>query len=86
MNEEIKITCDNDVMKYSPDQIYDYIYKLQNNWNELKRLIEEKIDVNRYTMSIINDPIKTSLISCENDGLRYSLSKMQELEQEKDDK
>ena len=42
MNEEVKITCDNDVMKYSPDQIYDYIYKLQNNWNELKQWLEEE--------------------------------------------
>lgn len=41
MNEDIKITCTNDVYKYSPDQIYDYIYKLQNNWNELKSWLEE---------------------------------------------
>ena len=49
MNEEVKINCDNDVMKYSPDQIYDKFddlqtreQKLQNNWNELKKWLESK--------------------------------------------
>ena len=63
MNEEIKITCDNDVMKYSPDQLYDYIYKLQNNWNELKKFLEEgkkagqaqeNVFTNGFTINICN--------------------------------
>ena len=55
MNEdEVKITCSNDVYKYSPDQIYDKFddlqtreQKSQNNWNELKKWLEE----NKYAMS-----------------------------------
>lgn len=36
MNEEIKVTCTNDVFKYSADQIYDYIYDLQQENQQLK--------------------------------------------------
>ena len=72
MNEEVKITCDNDVMKYSPDQIYDKFddlqtreQKLQNNWNELKKWLEENESFDDYC----NETTFTSV-----------LDKMQELE------
>lgn len=81
MNEEVKITCDNDVMKYSPDQIYDKFddlqtreQKLQNNWNELKKwLIQlqkfKGINQQGFSWGVAQEV----------------LDKMQELEQGKDD-
>ena len=88
MNEEVKITCDNDVMKYSPDQIYDYICKLQNNWNELKKWLEEQTE---YLTKIDgqNIPLNDSFKFCSMNelyqtgkysGLKDTSDKMQELE------
>lgn len=83
MNEEVKITCDNDVMKYSPDQIYDYIYELQNNWNELKKWLEKQ---SKFIKDI---PVFTSDIANNHAGMigayDTTLEKMQEMEQGKDE-
>ena len=38
--EEIKINCTNDVFKYTPDQIYDVIYDLQQR-------IDKTIELNK---------------------------------------
>ena len=76
MNEEVKITCDNDVMKYSPDQIYDYIYKLKNNWNELKKWLEECL--NEIKQNDVYD--RTSYEQGQIIALESSIAKVQELE------
>lgn len=78
MNEEVKITCDNDIFKYSPDQLYDYIIQLQNNWNELKEYIRktkikefEKAFGKRYGKTFT----QAEIIVC-----NMLIDKMQELE------
>ena len=70
--------------------LLEYITKLQNNWNELKKFIEEKID---YLTKIDgqNIPLKDSFEFCSMNelyqtgkysGFKESLEKMQELESE----
>lgn len=44
MKEDIEINCTNDVYKYTPDEIYDYIYKLESNWKELKKWAKKRIE------------------------------------------
>ena len=88
MNEEVKINCDNDVMKYSPDQIYDKFddlqtreQKLQNNWNELKKWLEECL--NEIKQNDVYD--RTSYEQGQIIALESSIAKVQELEQGKDE-
>ena len=40
--EEIKINCTNDVFKYTPDQIYDVIYDLQQRIDKAKDFCEKQ--------------------------------------------
>ena len=87
MNEEVKINCDNDVMKYSPDQIYDKFddlqtreQKLQNNWNELKKCIKETIEEYEKNRCILSVFDKGAFATT-----KVIYHKMQELEQGKDE-
>lgn len=72
-------------LKHEISKLHKENKQLQNNWNQLKKSIEEKLEDNKRNIFLSRDTISTSLISCENDGLRYSLNKMQELEQVKDE-
>ena len=82
-----------DLGKYQGNLLINYIEQLQNNWNELKKWLEEKID---YLTKIDgqNIPLKDSFEFCSMNelyqtgkysGFKESSEKMQELEQGKDD-
>ena len=75
----------NDTLEY----LYNRIIELQNNWNELKKWLEEEIkeidlyigdlDIyNTWDYDTIND------MSCKSNAYKEVLNKMQELEQGKD--
>lgn len=68
--------------------VYDYIFKLENNWNELKSWGEEKIkNANKF----LNDPNKNwdedarGYVLARKFQLEEMLKVMQELEQGKDE-
>ena len=44
MNEEVKIERQLDVFKYTPDEIYDYIYEMKEENHQLEDRIEKAIE------------------------------------------
>lgn len=61
--------------------VYDYIFKLENNWNELKKWLEECL--NEIKQNDVYD--RTSYEQGQIIALESSIAKVQELEQWKDE-
>lgn len=61
--------------------VYDYIFKLENNWNELKNWLEECL--NEIKQNDVYD--RTSYEQGQIIALESSIAKVQELEQGKDE-
>lgn len=75
------------------NEVIDYIHKLQNNWNELKKDLKQDYDyLNQFVMSgYVEFDSEEQMVSAyqdieKRDLLKNKLDKMQELEQEKDEK
>lgn len=68
--------------------LLEYITQLQNNWNELKKSIENKIEELKNTIfetSLISEDIDLVLLRTRLNAYEDMLSKVQELEQGKDE-
>ena len=68
--------------------VYDYIFKLENNWNELKKFIEKELDrLARECSQIYEDSLgKTRLVNEDiYNEVKNMSNKVQELEQGKDE-
>lgn len=68
--------------------VYDYIFKLENNWNELNKLIDERIGDCRYFLAnadVNYEKENMKKFMWLKEELQILKSKAQELEQGKDE-